>query len=394
MNALIRRGLVALSADPITNGHIDLIRRSAERCKELLVLVADNDRKKGSYTYQLDERRAMAERAVAEAGVPNVRVIGSAGLLVDIYLREACDRLFRGVRNAKDIDFEEEQHKLNELILLSLKVEFLQAAESLQFVSSTMVKSFVDLALDVDRFVPMFVKQSLEERRMGQYRIAVTGGIAVGKSWVAKELARQSNEVGIKALHVNVDQLLRDAYDEKSPGAQDVRDELSRMFGSQVLSADMLTVDRKCMAEILFRADAEAAREAVTKLTMPHVARMYRSAIAGVKGLVIVEWAQIAEMDMGPWTNNNVIVVDSPDRPTFLKQRNVDPERIKVMDTIQWPVMRKVRAFESRADRDHNGTVFCHTNVRHSTEEYSRRDVAELFGSVRAIFPGLSAAKT
>jgi pantetheine-phosphate adenylyltransferase len=393
MSDLHRRGLVALSADPITFGHLDLIKRSAAMCHELVVLVAENERKKGSYAFRLEERVEMTERAVAEAGIPDVRVIGSSGLLVDVYLREGCNCLFRGVRNDKDLDYEEEQTQLNQLILPSLQIEYLKASEQLRLVSSTTAKGFVSLYLDADDFVPMFVKQSLEERLLGQYRIAVTGGIAVGKSWVAAELVRQARKAGHEATLINVDQLLRDVYDEQSDGAELIRAELASLFGADVLSSGGSTVDRKRMAGILFRPDADAERQAVMELTMPHVARKYRQELAGVKGLVVVEWAQLAEMDMGPWTNNNVVIVDSPDRAEFIARRRLDPQRIAVMDAIQMPAMMKLEILQARAEQAHSGSVLTHANLLHANENGARDDVAHLFSKVKQVFPGLFAAK-
>ncbi|MEY4745075.1 MAG: hypothetical protein RL272_1020 [Candidatus Parcubacteria bacterium] len=391
MEDLYRRGLVALSADPVTFGHLDLIRRAAAKCRELVVLVANNDRKLGSYCFPLAERTAMVERAVADAGIGNVRVLGSSGLLVDVYLREGCDRLFRGVRNEKDVDFEEEQATLNCMILPAIegRFEFIQADPKLRLVSSTLVKAFVQLRLDVDRFVPMSVKQALEERLLGQYRVTVTGGIAVGKSWVASELARQAKAAGISATHINVDQLLRDVYDEDSSGAQDVRDAIAHRWGEGALVPGRKAVDRKVLAERLFRPGGDADRQIITDLTMPHVARMYRDALAPARGLVIVEWAQMAEMGMGSWTNGNVIVVDSPDRPAFLARRGIDAARIAVMDAIQWSAERKAAALTARAARDRNGTVIRHANLLRPTETEAAADVAALLGEVRALFPGL-----
>lgn len=390
MDTLHRRGLVALSADPVTFGHIDLIRRAKAKCRELVALVANNDRKLGSYCFPLAERTAMVERAVAEAGIGGVRVVGSSGLLVDVYLQQGCDRLFRGVRNEKDVDFEEEQAQLNCMILPAIegRFEFVQADPKLKLVSSTLVKAFVDLYLDVDKFVPMFVKRALEEKRLGQLRITVTGGISVGKSWVAAELARQATAAGPGAKHINVDQLLRDVYDEQSPGAQVVRDELARRFGDAVLAPDGATVDRRRLAEWLFVRGADDHRAFVTDLTMPHVARKYREALAGFKGLVILEWAQTAEMDMGRWTNNNVIVVDSPDRPAFMAKRGIDPDRIALMDEIQWPAARKADVLAERAARDRCGTVIPYANRIRPTEDEARADVAQLLAQVRAVFEG------
>ncbi|MEY4723186.1 MAG: hypothetical protein RLZZ324_699 [Candidatus Parcubacteria bacterium] len=367
MTVRYRRGLLGLSADPFTYGHLYLIATSAAKCQELLVVVANNVEKIGKYVFTLEERVAMTARGVREAGIANVRVMGWSGLLVDVYLQEACDWMYAGVRDDQDRRYENERAALNRFILPSLekRIEQVQTIEQLQYVRSSTVKDLVRFNLDVDAFVPMFVKQALEERLLGQYRLAITGGIGVGKSHVATQLAGHVRN----AKHVNVDQLLRDLYEEQTAGAQLVRDTLAERFGEGVLSADRLTVHRPALADILFRAGAEEDRAFVTALTMPHVQRKYRAAISGFKGWVILEWAQLAEMDMSAWVNNNVIVVDSPHRVEFLTQRGVTPERQALMATIQFSADEKVRHLEARVASDHSGAVIRHENRRMDRHE-------------------------
>jgi len=388
-----KKGLVALSADPITNGHLDLIRRAKDQCRELVVLIANNERKASTYTYSLEERVRMTERAVREAGIRYATVVGSSGLLVDVYLHQGCDRLFRGVRNAKDLEYEDEQAELNRLILPQVEIEYLQAARDLHIVSSSMVKGFVLQRLDVDKFVPMFVKQSLEERLLNQYRIGVTGCISVGKTWVAAEMARLAAFEKFGGKHINIDKLLRDVYDEDSPGAQSVRDELARRFGVSILSDDRLLVNRKRLAEALFVYGADQHRAFVTELTMPHVARKYREALADASGLVVVEWAQTAEMGMGTWTSNNVIVVDSPDRASLVAQRGIDEERLRVMDRIQWSAVRKTRALNKAVTIAKSGTVKVYENQRRENAAVALHDIDLLFRDVLKLFPSLKQKK-
>ena len=388
-----RRGLVALSADPVTYGHIDLVRRAGDKCDEVVVLVANNDRKKGSYCFPIDKRTEMVERAVREASIGNARIVGSSGLLVDVYLREGCDRLFRGVRNDKDLDFEKEQEDLNCQLLHALTghVEYLPAAESLRLVSSTMVKALVELQCNVEKFVPLFVKQALEERLLRQYRITITGGISVGKSWVANELARRASSIPTKtATHINIDRLIRSLYREDSPGAEQVRSALVVHFGS-ILADNGRDVDRKALATRLFRAGsvAEEDRSFVTKLTLPHIERLYRSALAGAEGLVIVEWAQSAEMAMGSWTNNNVIVVDSDDRAKFAAERGISAERLAEMDKIQWSVDQKIQHFRSRCARENHGWTIRHQHAYHPVGDAPTKEIDGLFWKILKQMPHL-----
>ena len=388
-----RRGLVALSADPVTYGHRDLIRGAAEKCNEVIVLVANNERKKGGYCFTLKERTSMVERAIREAGIGNARIVGSSGLLIDTYMRENCDRLFRGIRNDKDLDYEREQEQLNCVLHPALKghVEYLEAAENLRLVSSTMVKALVEMHCSVDEFVPLFVKQALEEKLLRQFRVMVTGGISVGKTWVAKQLAlRAALHPGKPATHINIDQLLRSFYDEDSDGAQAVRDELAASFGP-ILTPNHRSVDRAALAAHLFRdgTAAEADRRYVTELTMPHVKRLYREALAGAEGLVIIEWAQAAEMAMGPWANNNVIVVGSKDRAKFAELRGISPERLASMDKIQWSADQKQRSLERHCAANGSGWVIRHEHSYHPEDPASSGEIEDLFWKILEKMPDL-----
>ena len=109
-----KRGLVPISADPMTNGHIDLIRRAAKRCETLVVLIANNGSKLGKYTFSLEQRLEMARRALAS--LDNVKVIASDGLLVDSGLFQGCDVVFRGIRNRQDREYELQQMRFNGLL--------------------------------------------------------------------------------------------------------------------------------------------------------------------------------------------------------------------------------------------------------------------------------------
>lgn len=383
MNHKFDCGMFPFSADPFHFGHLDIVRKAAVQCRTLLVVVLNNDTKKGKYLFdRIEDRVAMTVRAIKEAGITNVQVIGSGGLLVDVYLREGCNCVFRGVRNDNDKDFEEQLTELNRMILPDLVVEYIEADPNLVLVSSTNVKAFASHNADTDGFVPIFIKQALEVRQQKQKRVAITGGIGVGKSWVGKQLALQAKAEGLEATHLNVDQLLRDFYDEQSAGAQLIRVALERRFGKKVLSDDKRYVHRKELGDILFRVDGDADREFVTRLTKPHVHRKFREALVGVEGLVIVEWAQLAEMDMGRWTNNNVVVVDSPDRATFLAERGVDAARMAVMDTLQLNAGRKSALLQKRATEDRHGTVIRYDNLIRPTEDEAKGDIERLLEEV------------
>lgn len=388
MEKKYNRGLVALSADPITYGHLDLVAKALEVCDEVVVLIADNDQKKGSYLFSLSEREVIAKKALALQGLDNVKVIASNGLLVDVYLREDCDAVFRGIRDETDLRFETSMMWMHTQILPGLNVEYVSARKDLQQVSSTMVKAFVSHHLDVSRFVPVFVQQLLEERICNQYKLAITGEMASGKSYVAKQLKNFLEAEHGLAVHIlNIDELVKQVYAEQSPAGKKVRGELERLFGPEVLTADKLNVNTSALSAKLFASDCpKQTREFVNNLTAPHVERKYREALAGKKGLILFEWAMLAEMNMGHWANYNCLVVESDCREQLAAMRGLSLDKLRTVSCCQWNSQHKIRVLAQASEHAGSGSIVVFTNDKERPE-----DLNLLAAEVLRIFPGLKA---
>lgn len=382
-----RRGLVALSADPITFGHLDLIARALERCASVVVLIANNDLKRGSYLFSLAERMHIATLAVEQSGLPGIRVIESGGLLVDTYLREDCDVIFRGIRNEDDVRYEKEQMQLHALILpvLADRIVFLESRPEYRMISSSLVKAFVQSGVDVTPFVPAFVKQLLEERICGQYKVAVTGCQASGKTYVTEQLAKRLTSNGIPAEVIDVDALSRVLYVEDSLGAQAVRDGIAKLFGGDVLTDEGRGVRRDVLKRRIFDSETTAEqRSELHSLVAPHIERLYREALSGKQGIVLIEWAQLAEMKLSHWANHHSIVVSSADAEAFRSAREISAEDAVAVSRFQWSAEEKARSLYERASLARNGTV-----IRFVNRIGDEASLHALAHSVRELFPSL-----
>ena len=294
--------------------------------------------------------------------------------MVDVFLREGCDAVFRGIRNDVDRTYEESQMRYHDLILpgFSQRVVYLPARPELRDISSSLVKAFVAHYVDVSRFVPLLVKARLEEVIVGQVLMGVTGTMASGKSYVAAQLAER-----LGGVCVNFDELLRELYVEDSPGAQLVRDRLAELLGPDVLSQDGKSVERQTLKTRMFDPHcSDDVRQTVNDLTIVHVLRLYREHLKRARGVVLVEWAQLAEMGLAHLVNNRVIVVDSPDRQALLHKRNIDQETFDHIAVHQWDVGRKVTALEGSVAHDGFGAVVVYEN--HLDSEHSQRGLDHL----------------
>ena len=145
------------SFDPITNGHIDLIRRGKGIFSTLIVAVADNPQKVSLFS--LAERLAMVKEAVAD--MANVEV-ASFSTLLTIYAQERqAQVILRGVRAFSDFDYEFQMALMNRRLSPKLETVFIIPDERYSYVSSRVIKEIARLGGPIDGLVPDFVKNKL-----------------------------------------------------------------------------------------------------------------------------------------------------------------------------------------------------------------------------------------
>ena len=146
--------------DPITNGHIDLVRRAAHMFDHVVVAIAFNPSKTPLFT--LDERVALAEKAVKN--IKNATVVGFSGLLANMAKKQNAKILLRGLRAISDFEYEFQLANMNRRLNPELESVFLTPCEDNSFISSTIVKEVSLHQGDVSQFVPEFVVEALQNK--------------------------------------------------------------------------------------------------------------------------------------------------------------------------------------------------------------------------------------
>jgi pantetheine-phosphate adenylyltransferase len=155
----MRRAVCPGSFDPVTSGHLDIVRRAAALFDEVVVAVGVNPSK--NRLFGPEERVAMLEQGVA--GLPNVTVAGFTGLIT-AYCREVgAVALVKGLRSGTDFDYEVHMAQMN-AHLTGVETVFVTADPQLGFVSSSLVKEVAAFGGDVSGLVPDFVLGPLTER--------------------------------------------------------------------------------------------------------------------------------------------------------------------------------------------------------------------------------------
>jgi pantetheine-phosphate adenylyltransferase len=146
--------------DPITNGHLDLIRRAADIFPRVVVAVASNPGK--APLFSLEERVGMAREVLGE--VEHLEIVGYTGLTVGFARDNGIRVMVRGLRAVSDFEFEFQLATMSRQIAPEVETVFLTPTEQFSFISSTMVREIALFGGDVSKFVHPMVEAALKRK--------------------------------------------------------------------------------------------------------------------------------------------------------------------------------------------------------------------------------------
>lgn len=145
------------SFDPITNGHLDIIKRASKLFDKLYVLVSVNSKKK--YLLSIEERKEIVEKSVKD--LKNVEVCSSSSLTLDFARSVNACSIIRGVRSYKDFDAEMELFQFNHTIDNNIDTILLFPSANNLFLSSSRIKELILFNSSIDSYVPEVVKDEI-----------------------------------------------------------------------------------------------------------------------------------------------------------------------------------------------------------------------------------------
>lgn len=148
--------------DPITFGHLDIIKRALKIADRLIIAVAKDNSK--NPIFSVAERLKLIEQEVAHINQDNtIEVVGFEGLLIDFARQKKSDIIVRGLRAVSDFEYEFQMFGMNSKLDPSIQTIFLPASESTHFIASRLVKEVARLGGDVSKFVSKNVEQELHK---------------------------------------------------------------------------------------------------------------------------------------------------------------------------------------------------------------------------------------
>jgi pantetheine-phosphate adenylyltransferase len=155
-----RIGVYPGTFDPVTLGHMDIIRRGAKLCDRLVIGVTTNPSK--SPMFSVEERMAMVTRETAD--IAGIEVVSFDSLLMDFAERQGASMIVRGLRAVADFEYEYQMAGMNQQLNDRIETVFLMADVSLQPIASRLVKEIALYGGAIHRFVPAAVVAEVAAR--------------------------------------------------------------------------------------------------------------------------------------------------------------------------------------------------------------------------------------
>jgi len=163
---MMRKAVYPGTFDPVTNGHLDVIKRGSIIFDTLIVSVGCNPLKDALFSVK--ERMEMIREHVKD--LKNVEVDSFNGMLVDYLKKQQTNIILRGIRTVSDFEYEFQRALTNRVLNKEVETVFVMTSEQYSFLNSTLIKEAVSLGGSVSQFVPSDVERRLIQKFKHMYR--------------------------------------------------------------------------------------------------------------------------------------------------------------------------------------------------------------------------------
>jgi len=160
-----RIAFYAGSFDPLTNGHLDVLKGALNLADSVVIGIGIHPGKKPLFSYK--ERVSLIQRAAADVlgmKAERIKVVSFANLVIDAARTHGASIMIRGLRDGTDLDYEMQMAGMNETMAPDLQTVFLPASPSVRTITATLVRQIASMDGDVSPFVPAVVAEALKNK--------------------------------------------------------------------------------------------------------------------------------------------------------------------------------------------------------------------------------------
>jgi pantetheine-phosphate adenylyltransferase len=156
----MRRAVYPGTFDPVTYGHLDVIKRGSKIFDELVVAVGHNPLKDPLFT--INERMDMISKNTKN--ISNIKVDSFKGMLIDYMKEMQTNVILRGIRTVSDFEYEFQRALTNRVLKTDIETVFIMTSQEYSFLNSSLIKEAVSLGGDISKFVPSDVEKLLQQK--------------------------------------------------------------------------------------------------------------------------------------------------------------------------------------------------------------------------------------
>ena len=377
-----KEAIFPFSADPITLGHIEIIKRASRIFDRLHLVVLNNPSK--HYTFLQEERVAQVRALFKDK--KDILVKSHEGLLVDYAYSQGVDTIVRGLRDERDIGFEAElafgNHRqfMRKKGPFELETLYLLSSQEHRNISSGFAKSVVMDHGAVEAYVPLMIKRALEEKLLKQYRLSITGSIACGKTTVAKKLLEIFHHEGIKTHYVDLDLVVRDIYAfSDHPMHPQLKAAMIKRFGKEILT-DKGNLDQKKLSEWAYADSSGQVFSFLNENLGQALVYEVRNRLKDKQGLILIDGVRILESDFSVVANHQSILVHCPEDvqlKRLMKRDHLSKAEATTKIAHAGNRATKEDAFHRLKKRWHYGSLMPFDNTDHQTQASQLKKLSE-----------------
>lgn len=362
----MKKVIYAGSFDPVTFGHLDIIRRAVESFDHVHVVVGNNPTKK--YALGLQARIDLIRNALYSVEFDRkVTVHPLTGLLSDFAFKHKVNHIIKGVRNNQDFNYEQGMNEVNLSQQRGIETHIFMSKPELAHVSSSAVKELSSHFGVISDYVPLHVKQALEFAN-NHIVIGLTGTIASGKSTVVKSL--EDNYRG-RCSNIDFDVLGHELLStDKTPLAKELRMQVSDTFKMKI------PVNRKKLGEKVFGNQEELNK--LNAIFREPLLFKVREAFAKAKKSIkhkephffVLNGSLLIESNFLFLCNNQVVLIyaEAGDLRNRLKDRGLNKSQIERRLESQYNYDTKYAAAQDQFTKDNFGNLYQLDSKRHPTQ--------------------------
>ena len=303
------------SFDPFHDGHLSaVISFLGIHSKAILyIVIGVNEEKEDKSTFSTEEKVFLIKQTIPVEYKDRVEVIPYSGIIANLFYEQNINMFVKGARDSEDFRSERWIAEVNSKLSGSLTTLIIpQTDPVLLKVSSSNLKSFINLGIDAKDFAPALTREALQIRMKNQLIIGVIGGIASGKTTFTEDIQRFSEKNGgtedMPIYHISLDELGKVVYsNDPTPKFLAIRKQINREFGGKLLREDT-SIDTHKLGNIAF--SSKRKLDKLVRIVLDPILHLLRKRLDEFgKGIFLIEGANLIEGEMTHLVNENIVLV-------------------------------------------------------------------------------------